>query len=154
MATKNKEALSHDEASKALWEAQEAIHKVLKVLTGNPACKDTVTHLWSNVDTISNTLKWIRNLKIGNYYKMTEYDKSYYIVRLEYFIPSDSTIECYCRVLTSSKEKIDYNTPNADYIILPTGTLERKDFDLIIEELPLFTGNIFNGSLLQELLKQ
>jgi len=148
-------SLTHEEATKALWEAQETIYKTLKTLTGNPACQDIIGALWANVEHISNALKWIRNLHIGSYYKVSDYDKSsYYIVRLDTFIAGDPTIECYCRVLTSTKESIEYNVEVTDFVVLPIATLERKDFNLIIEELPLFTSNIFNGTLLQELLKQ
>ena len=145
-------ALSHDDAVKHLWEAQETTTKALKTLSKNLASRNIQNLLFETLSTLDSSLKWIQHLRIGSYYKVSDYNDHYYICRLETFFAGNVTIECYCRVLTSTKDEINY-TKIQDFIGLAIPTLEHKEFELNLDELPLYTSNIFNGSLYTELLK-
>jgi hypothetical protein len=152
---KDRSALTKQQAIKALWEAHDASTKALRDLQGNIACESLQTSLWEAKETASNNLKWIRNLTAGEYYKVEDYDydKSYYICRLETFTPNDYSIACWCRLLTSSKSKVEYNDIT-DWMLLPISRLHDHQFELVEKDLPLYVGNAFTGTLLQELLSK
>jgi len=152
--------LNKKEASKALWEFLEARLKSLKALYDNPLHDNRAE--WQQCAGACEILPSIVRTNVGSFYKLSsDYGSSegkFIIVRLEGFSIQAGSTNCltaHVRVLTSTTERKHYDCVSdtmemniTDFVnqenIIPTPT---KD------ELLLFVGNKFNGTLLQEMLK-
>lgn len=148
---------------KALWELHDSLSKTLKSLQESHL-KSAVEHnFWCMLEQCQKSLKLIERFQIGSYYycgddprEERNTDTRYYIYRLEDFIPkSHDIIGAQIRILSSTHDKINYEEPK-DLMVTSLDCLgynDNKAFNPSQENLPLLLGNVYNGSLLRELLK-
>ena len=147
--------ITFDEATKDLWEYHDTVSKALKALQKNRACQTFQSQLWEALSSTDSNLKWIQTIHIGSYYKVAHYSgESYYICRVEAFIPGNLTIECYVQMLTGTMTEISYKTPIQDFMSISLCELDKKEINLNREDLPLYINNTFVGTLLKDLLQK
>jgi hypothetical protein len=149
--------LNKKEAARALWEFLEARLKSLRTLYDSPLHDGTTE--WRECASACEILPAITRTCVGSFYKLSvDYgDKEkFIIVRLEGFSIHAGSIGClmaYVRVLTCTAENMHYHKVS-DTMEMDITNFKPEDVTTPTkEELLLFVGNTFNGTLLQELLK-
>jgi hypothetical protein len=151
------------EAIKQLWAAIEDTTKALKALSDNPVVSSSISKLWDSLSSYQDNIRALTqlNITLGNFYKFTLYDKSYAIFKAEHLdtntANNSDSLGLKVKMLTSSSNKFNYNTTKEDMIYSIT---ELNNNDKLVEieinpqDLPLYIGNEFLGSLFKELMTE
>lgn len=148
--------IERKDALKSLWAAIEDTTKALKALSDNPVVTSSVTHLWDSFTIYQKGVRILtEKITLGNFYKISSYDKSYIILKAEYF-DSNEGIGLKVKVLTSSNKRFNYNDIKDDMIFKSEEILNHtfEEIEINPQELPLYIGNEFLGSLFKELMTE
>jgi hypothetical protein len=146
------------DALKSLWAAIEDTLKALKALSENPVVVSSVSNLWDSFNNYQASIRalYSTDIVLGKFYKMTNYEKNDIIFRAEYFDSRSSRdgIGLKVRVLTATAEKINYEIVEDDMTFTLTNLSTLKEMEINPQDLPLYVGNVFIGSLFKELMTE
>ena len=142
-----------------VWKMLDTLMKTLKTMPTGACGFQIKQKMWENVMKYVTVLQGLEeSFQPGAFYKWED-KPDYLIFRLEaFYFDDDNTnypLKLDARVLTSTKKEFHYQKAQ-DKMLLDIHSFYNNcdSFELKKEELPLYIGNAFNGSLLRELLAE
>jgi len=146
--------IHRDDVLKDLWTILEKTPKILKDLSGNIASKDIRDAMFSELNRSIDLIPMVEKTELGVFYEYKNYQDERVVGKLIGYVSDEGKYyRLKLRILYATKNEVRYNKITDDYYIDIKEIHNWTAVEIKQEDLPLYVGYEFTGTLLSEMIK-